>query len=148
MYLVPIVFIFLVSLVLVGCARSPSLVTVPSRLPGAVVVRDVAVLDVVSGARVPHRDVFVESESIARIVPHGDAAAPADAVVIEGHGGTLLPGLIDLHAHTGTSPAPHSAGEFPDPGANLRAYLYCGVTTVVDLGDLPSRVFDRRSRPA
>ncbi len=148
MYLVPIVFIFLVSLVLVGCARSPSLVTVPSRLPGAVVVRDVAVLDVVSGARVPHRDVFVESESIARIVPHDDAAAPADAVVIEGHGGTLLPGLIDLHAHTGTSPAPHSAGEFPDPGANLRAYLYCGVTTVVDLGDLPSRVFDRRDAVA
>jgi imidazolonepropionase-like amidohydrolase len=137
-----------VILVLTGCARSPRLVTLPSPPPRAVVIRDVTVLDVVSGQRMPGRDVWVEGKTIRRIVPHDGETASPDTVVIDGHGGTLLPGLIDLHAHTGTNPAPPAAGGIPDPAANLRAYLYCGVTTVVDLGDLPSRIFDRRDAVA
>lgn len=36
----------------------------------------------------------------------------------------------------------------PDPAANLGAYLYCGVTTVVDLGDLGSWSLARRDTVA
>ena len=36
----------------------------------------------------------------------------------------------------------------PDPERNLRAFLYCGVTTVLDPADLATQAFDRRDRVA
>jgi imidazolonepropionase-like amidohydrolase len=50
-------------------------------------------------------DVVIDGESISAIVPHGTAlpptpsGTPAAPIVIDGHGRTLLPGLIDAHAH-------------------------------------------------
>ena len=46
-------------------------------------------------------DVVVEGDRIVAVVPHGAERAPQgpDDVVIDGRGRTLLPGLIDAHAH-------------------------------------------------
>ena len=50
-------------------------------------------------------DVVVDGDSIAAVVPHGRAlppmpnAARAPVTVVDGRGRTLLPGLIDAHAH-------------------------------------------------
>jgi imidazolonepropionase-like amidohydrolase len=41
-----------------------------------------------------------------RIVQVGSAVAPADAAVVDGGGGTLLPGLFDSHAHLGVWDGP------------------------------------------
>lgn len=58
---------------------------------------------------------------------------PTGATVIHAAGQTLLPGLFDLHTHL-----PYSASSAPaDWGKNLKAYLYAGVTTVVDFGTYP-----------
>lgn len=59
---------------------------------------------------------------------------PPGARVIRGEGLTLVPGLFDLHTHL-----PYSAisGLQGDWGKILNAYLYCGVTSVVDFGTYP-----------
>ena len=60
--------------------------------------------------------------------------APQGATVIDAKGHTLTPGFFDLHTHL-----PYSAvsGLSGDWGKVLKAYLYCGVTSVVDFGTYP-----------
>jgi imidazolonepropionase-like amidohydrolase len=79
---------------------------------------------------------------------------PGDCLVT-GHEGTLLPGLIDAHAHlvadSGASAldrvAGYSAGEIEEVISRaLRDQLSAGVTTVRDLGDRRYCVLDRRDR--
>jgi imidazolonepropionase-like amidohydrolase len=44
-------------------------------------------------------DVLVEGNRIADVTPAGQGAARADARVVDCHGATLMPGLIEPHAH-------------------------------------------------
>ncbi|MEO6207618.1 MAG: amidohydrolase family protein [Candidatus Limnocylindrales bacterium] len=66
----------------------------------AVLFRDVALIDGLAETRREHVDVLVDGERISAIDPH-DPARPiaAATVVLDGAGRTLLPGLIDAHAH-------------------------------------------------
>ncbi len=140
---------------LLACGSGPKLVEL-AEAPSALVVSDTAILDVVSGRRIQGQDVAVVDGEIVGIAPHGSDEARAaigshgavEFKEIDGAGATLLPGLIDMHAHPGTSAVPHLDRFGPDPAYNLRAYLYCGVTTVADLGGLPSRSLKRRSQTA
>jgi hypothetical protein len=61
---------------------------------------------------------------------------PSDAVVIDGRGQYLVPGLTDAHVHlTGTpSPLLHTRDDFGD----APLYLAYGVTTVVNLSGTPT----------
>ncbi len=68
-----------------------------------------------------------------RILSVGNAPPPAGARLIDASGMTLIPGLFDLHTHITASGA--SLGVAADWPKNLMAYLYCGVTTIADLGD-------------
>lgn len=137
-------------LLLAACSRAPSpeLVRVPDSVPDAVLIRNVAVLDVDSGERVPERDVLVVGDRIATVTPAGRHPTPEGAAVIDGAGATLLPGLIDMHGHIGNTPEPSWLGAFPDPERNLRSYLYSGVTTVLDPADLANQAFKRREKVA
>src|SRR5438874_4826397 len=121
-----------------------------SRAPGAsrsVVLRNVRVFDapravVAEGLR----DVVVRDGRIAAVAPPGVVAA--GIAELDGHGGTLLPGLVDVHTHTGASAYPPWQVVFPDVQDNLAAFLYAGVTTVLDLGNLTPGVFRERARIA
>ena len=53
-----------------------------------------------------------------------------------------------MHGHVYANSNPIWAGGLPDPEANLRSYLYSGVTTVFDPGDGSSDAFERRDRVA
>jgi imidazolonepropionase-like amidohydrolase len=131
-----------------ACTHEPPLVGRPPGAPRSVVLRNVRVFDA------PHailldgpRDVVVRDGRIAAIGTPG-LAAPGLAE-IDGRGGTLLPGLVDVHTHTGSTPAPPWAvGTLPDVGENLAAFLYAGVTTALDLGNLTPAVFNERERVA
>jgi imidazolonepropionase-like amidohydrolase len=68
--------------------------------------------------------------------------------VVSGKGATLVPGLVDMHGHLYTNSNPVWDSELPDPEANLRSYLYSGVTTVFDPSDPSSDAFERRARVA
>lgn len=133
---------------LAACSKPADLVQEPESAPGLVVIENVAVLDVESGERVPGLDVVVRDGRIESIRTAGSESPPAEATRIDGGSGTLLPGLVDAHGHVGNSPAPPWADEMPDPERNLRAFLYAGVTTVLDPCDLSSHAFARRDAVA
>ncbi len=63
-----------------------------------------------------------------------EVETPAGARVVRAEGRTLVPGLFDLHTHLPYATAPGITGDWPK---NLKAYLYCGVTSVVEFGTYP-----------
>jgi imidazolonepropionase-like amidohydrolase len=128
---------------LAACDSGPVLVQRPASAPPALLIRNVAVLDVDRGERAAGRDVLVRGARIERIDATG-AVQAGDAQVIDGSGATLLPGLIDMHGHVGNSPAPSWLNQLPDAKLNLRSYLYCGVTTVLDPAGMDNETFRLR----
>ena len=133
---------------LAGCAKPAPLVTIPAHPPAAVVFENTGVLDVATGTIAAGQDVVVRGGTIAAVGASGTIAVPEGAVRIDGRGGTLLPGLIDSHGHVGNGSAPPWVGAFPDADRNLEAFLYCGVTTVLDPADLEPDAFERRDAVA
>lgn len=84
-------------------------------------IRNVRVLDPETMTRSALSTVVVFRDRITSIQPETDAPAPKDQVVIDGQGGTLMPGLHDMHSHTSLS-------------SNL-FYLAAGVTGTRDQGN-------------
>lgn len=64
-------------------------------------VDHVLVFDSVKGRYEPDRAVLIADGKIAAVGPAGSIKAPRAAVVIDGHGKTLTPGLWDSHQHVG-----------------------------------------------
>ena len=89
---------------------------------------------VMDGTAEPPREatVIIRGQRIEAVGPR--LPVPPGARVIRAKGHTLLPGLFDLHTHL---PYSAVAGLSGDWGKILKAYLYCGVTTVVDFGTYP-----------
>jgi imidazolonepropionase-like amidohydrolase len=132
-----------------GCAhRRPELVRRPANPASVVMIADASVLDVETGLRQPHRDVLVRAGRIESITEAGSVPAPPGARVVPGAGATLLPGLIDVHAHVDIAIEAPWRKRLPNADANLRAFLYCGVTTVLDPGSFAGRAFSRRAKIA
>jgi Tol biopolymer transport system component len=65
---------------------------------GPVLIRNAKIIDGTGVPVTPPRDLLVERGRISRIAAGGTLAAGA-ARVVDAHGGFLIPGLIDLHAH-------------------------------------------------
>lgn len=103
-----------------GCAPSPQ-----SPGPAAVVIENVTVVDAVDGAR-ENQTVVVEGDRITAVAPGADI--PAAAVVVDGTGRFLIPGLWDMHVHLTYDDALVEA--MP------RLFLGWGVTSVRDTGGL------------
>ena len=87
----------------------PSTYKAPAAKP--FVIRNVTVMTA-AGPSIPHGSVLVRDGRIAAVGPAVDA--PADAVVIDGGGRFLTPGVIDVHSHLGVYASPeveaHSDG--------------------------------------
>lgn len=110
------------------------------------VIKHVTLIDGTGGA--PVSDAWVETNG-DRIRAIGTGAAPAGAIEIDGRGQYLIPGLIDAHVHVGGGRL--RAAENTDPDSrhqavvsSLHGYLYSGVTTVYDSGNLPEFIFPLR----
>ncbi|GGZ43466.1 amidohydrolase family protein [Asticcacaulis endophyticus] len=93
------------------------------RFDGPVRIKNVRVLDPKTGRLSALSSVVVNGDTIATILPEAEAAtnAPKDETIIDGEGGTLVPGLHDMHSHT-----TRSSGLF---------LLASGVTSVRDMGN-------------
>ena len=85
-----------------------------------------------TGAEPYPATVLIQGTRIAAVGK--DVMVPAGARVIRADGHTLIPGLFDLHTHL---PYATAGPASPDWAKNLKAYLYCGVTSVVDFGTYP-----------
>lgn len=91
------------------------------RFSGPVLIRNVRVFDPASGAVSGPSQVEVYGDKIVTVIPDAAGPAPKGVTVIDGQGGTLVPGLHDMHHHL-----------------SLRSALYdlaAGVTGIRDMGN-------------
>lgn len=103
--------------------------TVPRATPeGSFVLRDVRVITMKGDSVLEHADVVVTGNRIAAVGASGSLSVPAGAKVYEGSGKTVIPGLIDTHAHLHYS----QFEMFPEAKWEYFANLAYGVTTVYD----------------
>src|SRR5262245_65705883 len=90
-----------------ACSKPlPELVALPAAPPPAILVRDVAVLDVATGAVERGRDVLTQGDRIAAIAATGSLPSPGDADTVDGRGPTPLPARIASHGHNHTPHGP------------------------------------------
>jgi imidazolonepropionase-like amidohydrolase len=103
----------------------------PQSSPGEIAIVGAKVID---GTGAPPREanVVIREDRILAVGPGAEFAPTAR--VIDGKGMTLIPGLFDLHTHLPYASASDGLDDWPK---NLKAYLYCGVTSVVDFGSYP-----------
>jgi hypothetical protein len=98
----------------------------------ALVIQDVSMFDAASGTMKPNRTIVVTGQKIAVVgTPEQPAAVPRGALVIDGKGKFLIPGLIDAHVHL-----VHRLNNAHMTGDEvLPLFLANGVTSVRDTGD-------------
>jgi imidazolonepropionase-like amidohydrolase len=105
-------------------------------------VRAGRLIDVVAGRVLADRMVRIEGDRIASVKPYA-GEPPAGAKFVDWSGYTVLPGLMDMHAHlvgditSNDVLAPLKSTEARDVlqgAANARATLMAGFTTVRDVG--------------
>jgi imidazolonepropionase-like amidohydrolase len=90
------------------------------RYAGPIRIRNVRVFDPVKLAMTAPMDVVIAGERISEVVPAGSPGTEGETV-IEGAGGSLVPGLYEMHSHLGQ-----------DDAINL---VLAGVTSVRDMGN-------------
>jgi vacuolar-type H+-ATPase subunit F/Vma7 len=88
-------------------------------IDSAIIFRNVSVVPMDSERVLPNQTVVVKNGNIIAIGEAERLAIPANAVVIDGSGKYLLPGLADMHVHTDPS-------DFP-------LFLANGITTVREM---------------
>lgn len=121
-----------------GQARPP--------VSSSLVVRGATLIDGTGGAPRQGVDVLARDGVITAI---GSALeVPAGATVIDGRRAWVVPGLIDVHTHLDT---PMVFQLSDDEKARIlehtpRAFLYNGVTTVLNLSSDPAWIFDLKAR--
>jgi imidazolonepropionase-like amidohydrolase len=115
-----------------------------SRMDAQLAIRDVTVIDGTGAAPRPHQTVLVLRDRIAAVGDAGSVAIPPRTRIIDGRGKFLLPGFIDVHAHTSIGPTALDTSARPprmtareDVAASreaLRVLLAFGITTIRDPG--------------
>ncbi len=114
-------------------------------------IQDVTVIDVVNQKLIPHQTVVINDGIITAVKSAKSIKIPAKSDVINGQGKYLMPGMTDAHVHFF-----QSGGLYTRPDAiNLKKYhpykdeinwvhnnmedflhryMYCGITSVIDVG--------------
>jgi Tol biopolymer transport system component/imidazolonepropionase-like amidohydrolase len=107
----------------------PVALTAKAPLPsGSVLLKNARAITMKGDQVIERADIVVTGNRIAGIGPSGSVDAPAGAVVFDLGGKTVIPGLVDVHAHLH-----YSAFEiFPEKKWEYIVNLAYGVTTVHD----------------
>jgi hypothetical protein len=105
-----------------------SLVVQKPRPKGSVVLKNGRVITMKGDEILDQADIVVTENRIAAIGRSGSVEVPARAAVIDLSGKTVIPGLVDVHAHLHYS----SMEIFPDKKWEYVANLAYGVTTTHD----------------
>ncbi len=113
--------------------------------PATTVIRGATVIDG-TGTAPRATDLFVRDGRIAAIGPA--LTVPSGAREVDGRGTWIVPGLIDVHVHLDTPMVFQITDEEKARiiDHNPRAFLYNGVTTVLNVSSAPEWIFDLRAR--
>jgi len=85
------------------------------------VFRDIAVVPMDTERALTHQNVVVQAGKIVTVGPVNSVQLPAGAIVIDGRGKFLMPGMADIHTHV-------------DRKEMLPLFLAAGITTVLNMG--------------
>ena len=126
-----------------GCQRA-AVERQPPRAPGtvgvasanAVAITNVTVIDVSSGAARTGRTVLVQGSRITAEASTAALVLPRNALVIDGSGRYVIPGLWDMHVHL----------DLPRGDEVLALYVANGVTGVRDMAGDWQRLHAWRTR--
>jgi len=100
-----------------------SCVTTKNSQHRAIVVRDVAVIDVVTGSVLSNQTIIIQDDRITAMGSSLETKAPINSKIVEGKGKFVIPGLWDMHVHL------EIAGK-----ESLPFFIANGVTGVRDMG--------------
>jgi imidazolonepropionase-like amidohydrolase len=142
---VPVLAAALSAVFSTGRADASAELASPVATSGSLLVRHVRVID---GTGAPAREDFailIADGRIAAVGPDADVSASSEArgkEALDASGGTALPGLVDAHVHLQSVLGAEVRRDPPDVVAalrrkQLRSYLACGVTTVLDTAIRP-----------
>jgi imidazolonepropionase-like amidohydrolase len=132
-------------------ARLPALLAAPPAGVTPLWLTNARLLDGTGAAPRDHASVLVREGRIVAVAD-GGPDGPGDSVTIDLEGRTLMPGLVDAHAHVlAKLPAPDEGAEPLLPGtaahvvaAHLAEALRRGVTTMRDVGSYGNTVVEAR----
>jgi Tol biopolymer transport system component/imidazolonepropionase-like amidohydrolase len=107
----------------------PITLTLPRAVPeGTLALTNARVITMNGGEVLPSSDIVITGNRISAIGPAGSVPIPAEARCFDARGTTVIPGLVDTHAHL------HYSGFeiLPETKWEYAANLAYGVTTVYD----------------
>ncbi len=105
------------------------------RAPVPTVVRGVHVFEAETGTLTGPFDVVLDGGRILTLEAPGTRPVGKGVREVDGAGKTLLPGLVESHAHVLGDGDIHPNRQLPDVQLALTSAIACGVTTVVDTAD-------------
>ncbi|MEE8585953.1 MAG: amidohydrolase family protein [Acidobacteriota bacterium] len=132
-------FLRLLTALAMGAAGQPLALAQPL---SSLLIEDVTLIDGTGRPPRPGVWVLIQEGRIAQI-RRGPISAPPQAGRVDGRDRFLIPGLMDMHVHLRGG---FSRGG-PDRQAGLKrlhSYLYSGVTSIYDAGNLPDFIFALR----
>ncbi|MCA1585124.1 MAG: amidohydrolase family protein, partial [Acidobacteria bacterium] len=117
-----------------------------SRDARLLVIRGATVIDGTGAAPRPNVDLLIAEGRISAIAPR--LTAPPGTTEIDARGAWAVPGLIDTHVHLDTPMVFQASDEERTKilDHNPRAFLYNGVTTVLNVSSAPEWIFDLRAK--
>ena len=90
-----------------------------------------------NGGIIDHGVIVIQGNRIAAVGPRGEVSIPAGAATVDVTGKTIIPGLIDAHAH-----GPQGSDELvPQQNWSLLQNLALGTTTIHDPSSRASEIF-------
>lgn len=93
-----------------------------------ILISNVSIVDVDSGAVFPEQDVVIHDTKVDRIGPHGQDSVRSYEQVVDGTDKYLIPGLWDAHVHVYSMDI--------EPDVALPLYIAHGITAIRDMGAL------------
>lgn len=123
----------------VAVAIDLSMPVVADKPRGAIAITGARVVTMAGadGGIIDDATIVVQGDRIAAIGPAGTTPVPDDALIIDATGRTIIPGLIDAHAH-----GPQGTGDLiPQQNWSAVQALALGTTTIHDPSNRASEIF-------
>jgi imidazolonepropionase-like amidohydrolase len=124
-------FIFI--LIFMGCEKTPH-EEKPTAIEGPIAITHAVIIDGNGGPPIENGTVIVEDGKIQAVGSSESVEIPPNARQIDATGKSVMPGLADMHVHL--------VGGWDGVSTDILGYqrylnslLYCGVTTVMDVGN-------------